>query len=63
MSSVQDSHVRHSDSSGRPNKRRKVAIACDECRARKVRCDGRQPGAYCLTCVTLPRDPGYVANL
>ncbi|XRM42332.1 hypothetical protein ABZX51_005556 [Aspergillus tubingensis] len=43
MSSVQDSHVRHSDSSGRPNKRRKVAIACDECRARKVRCDGRQP--------------------
>ncbi|GLA09489.1 hypothetical protein AnigIFM60653_011818 [Aspergillus niger] len=43
MSSVQDSHVRRSEASDRPPKRRKVAIACDECRARKVRCDGRQP--------------------
>nr|XP_001394041.2 C6 transcription factor [Aspergillus niger CBS 513.88] len=43
MSSGQDSHVRRSDASDRPPKRRKVAIACDECRARKVRCDGRQP--------------------
>ncbi|KAI9370712.1 fungal-specific transcription factor domain-containing protein [Aspergillus egyptiacus] len=28
---------------GRPPKRRKIAVACDECRARKVRCDGIQP--------------------
>ncbi|KAB8233880.1 transcription factor domain-containing protein [Aspergillus alliaceus] len=27
----------------RPSKRRKVAVACDECRARKIRCDGVQP--------------------
>lgn len=25
-------------------KRRKIAVACDDCRARKVRCDGVQPG-------------------
>ncbi|KAL4757724.1 transcription factor domain-containing protein [Aspergillus foveolatus] len=30
------------DASRRP-KRRKIAVACDECRARKVRCDGVQP--------------------
>ncbi|KAL4814443.1 fungal-specific transcription factor domain-containing protein [Aspergillus spinulosporus] len=30
------------DASRRP-KRRKIAVACDECRARKVRCDGIQP--------------------
>ncbi|KAJ5818968.1 hypothetical protein N7474_004559 [Penicillium riverlandense] len=27
----------------RPAKRRKIAIACDDCRTRKVRCDGVQP--------------------
>ena len=25
-------------------KRRKITVACDDCRARKVRCDGVQPG-------------------
>ncbi|RDW76781.1 transcription factor domain-containing protein [Aspergillus mulundensis] len=30
------------DTSQRP-KRRKIAVACDECRVRKVRCDGVQP--------------------
>ncbi|KAL4746492.1 hypothetical protein BDW72DRAFT_210376 [Aspergillus terricola var. indicus] len=30
------------DASRRP-KRRKIAVACDECRTRKVRCDGVQP--------------------
>ncbi|KAL4877987.1 fungal-specific transcription factor domain-containing protein [Aspergillus karnatakaensis] len=30
------------DSGPRP-KRRKISVACDECRARKVRCDGVQP--------------------
>lgn len=25
-------------------KRRKIAVACDDCRTRKVRCDGVQPG-------------------
>jgi hypothetical protein len=32
------------DSTTRRPKRRKIAVACDECRARKVRCDGIQPG-------------------
>ncbi|OJJ59166.1 hypothetical protein ASPSYDRAFT_89880 [Aspergillus sydowii CBS 593.65] len=31
------------DSSGQRPKRRKIAVACDECRGRKVRCDGVQP--------------------
>ncbi|KAL2809432.1 putative C6 transcription factor [Aspergillus granulosus] len=31
------------DSTSRRPKRRKIAVACDECRARKVRCDGIQP--------------------
>ncbi|KAL3463887.1 fungal-specific transcription factor domain-containing protein [Aspergillus heterothallicus] len=31
------------DSTTRRPKRRKIAVACDECRARKVRCDGIQP--------------------
>lgn len=30
----------------RPVKRRKIALACDECRSRKVRCDGGHPGVY-----------------
>ncbi|KAL2820921.1 fungal-specific transcription factor domain-containing protein [Aspergillus cavernicola] len=33
---------RSQDNTRRP-KRRKIAVACDECRARKVRCDGIQP--------------------
>ncbi|PWY91705.1 C6 transcription factor [Aspergillus sclerotioniger CBS 115572] len=43
MSSSRTQQTRHLDRSDRPSKRRKVAIACDDCRARKVRCDGRQP--------------------
>ncbi|KAL3452764.1 fungal-specific transcription factor domain-containing protein [Aspergillus insuetus] len=31
------------DPTTRRPKRRKIAVACDECRARKVRCDGVQP--------------------
>lgn len=27
-------------------KRRKIAVACDDCRTRKVRCDGVQPGTW-----------------
>ncbi|CAI7638909.1 unnamed protein product [Penicillium manginii] len=27
-------------------KRRKIAVACDDCRTRKVRCDGVQPGMW-----------------
>ncbi|PYH96647.1 putative C6 transcription factor [Aspergillus ellipticus CBS 707.79] len=38
-----------------PRKRRKVAVACDECRARKVRCDGTQP--VCGPCARRA-DPG-----
>jgi Fungal specific transcription factor domain/Fungal Zn(2)-Cys(6) binuclear cluster domain len=31
----------------RPSKRQKIAIACDTCRARKVRCDGLRPCGLC----------------
>ncbi|KAF7624981.1 hypothetical protein AFLA_001856 [Aspergillus flavus NRRL3357] len=40
---------------GRPSKRRKIAVACDECRVRKIRCDGGQP--ECGPC-TKKADPG-----
>ncbi|KAJ5851277.1 uncharacterized protein N7529_010662 [Penicillium soppii] len=32
-----------SPQSGDRVKRRKIAVACDDCRSRKVRCDGVQP--------------------
>lgn len=32
----------------RPSKRRKIAVACDQCRTRKIRCDGIQPGISTL---------------
>ncbi|CAI7564144.1 unnamed protein product [Penicillium glandicola] len=37
--------------SGRPSKRRRVAIACDACRTRKSRCDGKRPS--CSLCQDL----------
>ncbi|KAJ5811041.1 Transcription factor [Penicillium robsamsonii] len=37
--------------SGRPPKRRRVAIACDACRTRKSRCDGKRPS--CSLCQDL----------
>jgi hypothetical protein len=37
------------DLRGRPAKRHRVAVACDHCRRRKIRCDGLQPlCSYCL---------------
>ncbi|KAJ5446850.1 Transcription factor [Penicillium cf. griseofulvum] len=36
---------------GRPSKRRRVAIACDACRTRKSRCDGKRPS--CSLCQDL----------
>lgn len=39
------------DPSGRPSqpgqKRRRVTRACDECRRKKIKCDGRQPCTHC----------------
>ncbi|KAF4188150.1 hypothetical protein CNMCM7927_002642 [Aspergillus lentulus] len=43
MTSLSPPHPRPDEASEKPPKRRKVAVACDECRARKVRCDGIQP--------------------
>lgn len=34
----------------RPAKRQKTVLACYNCRARKVRCDGQRP--HCSTCIT-----------
>ncbi|CAI7569790.1 unnamed protein product [Penicillium palitans] len=38
-------------SNGRPSKRRRVAVACDACRTRKSRCDGKRPS--CSLCQDL----------
>jgi ribosomal protein L44E len=29
-----------------PSKRARITLACEECRTRKVRCDGVQPGMF-----------------
>ncbi|PLB35594.1 transcription factor domain-containing protein [Aspergillus candidus] len=47
------------DTPVRSTKRRKIAVACDECRARKVRCDGIQP--VCGPCTRRP-DRGNECN-
>jgi hypothetical protein len=40
-----------SDSNAKPNvpmqKRRRVTRACDECRRKKIKCDGKQPCTHC----------------
>ncbi|KAF7125672.1 hypothetical protein CNMCM5793_001911 [Aspergillus hiratsukae] len=43
MNSSSSPHPRPDEESEKRPKRRKVAVACDECRARKIRCDGIQP--------------------
>lgn len=39
------------DSDAKPNapmqKRRRVTRACDECRRKKIKCDGKQPCTHC----------------
>ena len=32
----------------KPPKRRRVTRACDECRRKKIKCDGRQPCTHCM---------------
>ncbi|KZV64204.1 hypothetical protein PENSPDRAFT_690958 [Peniophora sp. CONT] len=39
-------------------KKRRVALACDMCRKRKIRCDGKQP--KCTSCSTYNWDCSYV---
>lgn len=34
-------------SSGPIQKRRRVTRACDECRRKKIKCDGKQPCTHC----------------
>lgn len=49
LHNMNTSHERpDSDSSQRPNTRRKLQIACTQCRDRKTRCDGARP--VCSTC-------------
>lgn len=45
VSSIQNHNMKRSEDSNR-TKRRKIAVACDDCRTRKVRCDGVQPGMW-----------------
>ncbi|KAL3477446.1 fungal-specific transcription factor domain-containing protein [Aspergillus californicus] len=44
----------HEEVSGHRPKRRKISVACDECRSRKIRCDGAKP--ICEPCAR--RDHG-----
>ena len=41
-------HSDAADSDGRPAKRHKVAAACDQCRDKKIKCDGEKP--ICSPC-------------
>lgn len=44
-------HDAENDSDTKPNvpmqKRRRVTRACDECRRKKIKCDGKQPCTHC----------------
>lgn len=46
-----DNHISPSGQPARPPiplpKRRRVTRACDECRRKKIKCDGRQPCTHC----------------
>lgn len=46
---VSSSHEQLRDKIGpkRAKKRRRTARACDECRCKKIKCDGRQPCEHC----------------
>lgn len=35
------------DDVGKVHKRRRVTRACDECRRKKIKCDGKQPCGHC----------------
>lgn len=45
-------------SAGPMQKRRRVTRACDECRRKKIKCDGKQPCTHCTVYSygTLPAD-------
>ncbi|KIH93562.1 hypothetical protein SPBR_04074 [Sporothrix brasiliensis 5110] len=55
-----------SSTAGPPNKRRRVALACGNCRHRKSRCDGRRPRcSLCteLSCECVYEQAGVASNL
>ncbi len=49
-------------------KRRRVTRACDECRRKKIKCDGKQPCTHCsvysygIACPSLPRRSRSLAS-
>ncbi|RVX72531.1 hypothetical protein B0A52_03721 [Exophiala mesophila] len=43
-------------------KRQKVAVACDPCRSRKVKCDGREPGKRDIATLVLELR-GHLENI
>ena len=48
VDSPQDDAMSPPDGSGRPTpKRRRVTRACDECRRKKIKCDGKQVFVSC----------------
>ena len=42
-------------------KRRRVTRACDECRRKKIKCDGKQPCTHC-TVYSYGRPPSFLSN-
>ena len=44
---VEDGGNTHDKPSGPLQKRRRVTRACDECRRKKIKCDGKQPCTHC----------------
>lgn len=48
--SIDESHPGQNEPGKRPaqmQKRRRVTRACDECRRKKIKCDGKQPCTHC----------------
>ncbi len=40
-------NAQHMKSAAHLQKRRRVTRACDECRRKKIKCDGKQPCTHC----------------
>lgn len=62
LTDAEDKHGSNDGPSVPIQKRRRVTRACDECRRKKIKCDGKQPCTHCSV-YTYGRHTSRVATL